>query len=42
VKTSVPITTTSVGEETLIGTIGRGGCRLDLAASNGNITIERE
>ena len=42
ISSEIPITTTNVGDNTLIGTIGRGGCRLDLSNSNGSITIARE
>ena len=42
IRSAIPVTTTSVGDDTLIGTIGRGGCRLDLATSNGSITIEQQ
>ena len=36
------ITTTTIGDETLVGTINGGGCRLELTNANGNITIEKE
>jgi hypothetical protein len=42
VNSQIPILTTGVTEETLVGTIGKGGCKLELANSNGNITIEQE
>ena len=42
VHSQLPITTTTVGDEALVGTIGRGGCKLDLYNSNGSITIEKE
>jgi hypothetical protein len=42
IRSAIPVNTTSAGDDSLIGTIGRGGCRLDLATSNGSITIERE
>ena len=38
----VPITITRKSDNNLTGTIGNGGCKLDLARSNGNITITRE
>lgn len=41
IATALPITTTTISESNLIGTIGRGGCKLDLVNSNGNITIEK-
>ena len=42
VNSQIPILTTGMTEGTLIGTIGKGGCKLDLANANGNITIEKE
>ena len=42
VTTDLPILTTGVTEGTLIGTIGKGGCKLDLVNANGNISIEKE
>lgn len=42
VNSQIPILTTGMAEGTLVGTIGKGGCKLDLANSNGNITIEKE
>ena len=42
VNTDLPILTTGMTEGTLIGTIGKGGCKLDLANANGNISIEKE
>ena len=42
INTDVPITISRKGENNLSGTIGGGGCKLDLATSNGNITITRE
>ncbi|HWW60896.1 MAG TPA: DUF4097 family beta strand repeat-containing protein, partial [Thermoanaerobaculia bacterium] len=42
ITSSLPIATTSVSDETLVGTIGSGGCRLELVNSNGNITIDSE
>lgn len=42
IRSAIPVSTTSAGDDSLIGTIGRGGCRLDLATSNGSITIEKE
>jgi hypothetical protein len=42
INTEIPITTTNVGEDTVVGTIGKGGCRMDLANANGSITIAKE
>jgi hypothetical protein len=42
VTSDLPILTTGVTEGTLTGTIGKGGCKLDLANANGNISIEKE
>jgi hypothetical protein len=42
IRTSFPITTTSVSNESLNGRIGQGGCRLQLVSSNGNIVIDKE
>lgn len=42
IRSAIPVSTTNAGDDTLIGTIGRGGCRLDLTTSNGSITIEKE
>ena len=42
IRSALPVTTTSAGDDSLVGTIGRGGCRLELSNSNGSITIERE
>jgi hypothetical protein len=42
IHTDFPITTTNVSEANISGTIGRGGCKLDLVNANGNITIEKE
>jgi hypothetical protein len=42
VNTELPITATgSMGGETLNGTIGSGGCQLQLTNSNGNIEITK-
>jgi hypothetical protein len=42
INTELPITPTgSMGGETLNGTIGPGGCQLQLTNSNGNIEITR-
>jgi hypothetical protein len=40
VHSEVPILTTTITEEAMVGTIGKGGCKLELANQNGNITIE--
>jgi hypothetical protein len=42
IHTDFPITTTSVSSESVTGTIGKGGCKLDLANANGSITIEKD
>ena len=42
IHTDFPITTTSLSDENIAGTIGKGGCKLDLVNANGNITIEKE
>jgi DUF4097 and DUF4098 domain-containing protein YvlB len=42
ISSQLPITTNGMTEDTMIGTIGKGGCRLDLANANGNITIEKD
>ncbi|HYH05989.1 MAG TPA: DUF4097 family beta strand repeat-containing protein [Thermoanaerobaculia bacterium] len=42
VHSDLPVTTSGVSDGTLIGTIGRGGCKLELANANGNITIEKD
>jgi hypothetical protein len=42
IKSALPVTTNGVTENTLVGTIGRGGCQLDLTNANGNISIEKE
>jgi hypothetical protein len=42
IHTDFPVTTSGMTENTLAGTIGRGGCKLDLTNANGNITIEKD
>lgn len=42
ISSALPITTKTLREDTLIGTIGGGGCRMELVNSNGAITIEKE
>jgi DUF4097 and DUF4098 domain-containing protein YvlB len=42
INTDVPITINRKSDNNLSGTIGNGGCKLELATSNGNITITRE
>jgi hypothetical protein len=42
INTDLPVKTRTFGEGTLNGTIGSGGCRMDLVNANGNITIESE
>src|SRR6185436_12788989 len=39
ISTDLPVTTTSVSDESLTGTINGGGCRLELVTANGNVTI---
>jgi hypothetical protein len=38
----VPISIISKSENALTGTIGGGGCRMDLTTSNGGINITKE
>jgi len=42
ITTDLPVTTTSVSDESLVGTINGGGCRLELVTANGNVTIDKE
>jgi putative adhesin len=42
INSDFPITTRSINEETVVGTIGGGNCRLDLSNSNGSITIDKD
>lgn len=42
IASDLPITATSLGRETTVGTIGGGKCRLELVNSNGSITIRKE
>jgi outer membrane lipoprotein SlyB len=42
IRSALPVTTNGTNENTLVGTIGRGGCQLELVNANGNITIEKE
>ena len=42
ISSDLPITTRSLGEETTVGTIGSGKCRLELVNMNGNINIDKE
>lgn len=42
INSALPITTTSLSGETVVGTIGSGGCHMELINSNGSITIERD
>ncbi|HSP14306.1 MAG TPA: DUF4097 family beta strand repeat-containing protein [Thermoanaerobaculia bacterium] len=42
INSDLPIMTRSAGDETLVGTIGGGACRMDLSNANGSITIEKE
>jgi len=42
INTTLPITTKHASDETLIGTMGNGSCRMELANANGSISIERE
>jgi outer membrane lipoprotein SlyB len=41
ISSAVPITAQSSSDESLIGTIGGGACKLDLVNSNGSITINQ-
>jgi hypothetical protein len=42
ITTDIPILVTQKSENSLVGTINNGGCRMTLVDSNGNITIGRE
>ena len=42
INSDLPITTTSFGGDSTVGTIGSGKCKMDLVNSNGSITIKRE
>ena len=42
IHSDLPIKTRTFGENEVNGTIGSGGCRMDLVNANGNITIESE
>ena len=42
IHSELPIQTRTVGDDTVIGTIGGGTCKLELVNANGNINIERE
>jgi putative adhesin len=42
INSEFPITTRALNNETVVGTIGGGNCRLDLSNSNGSITIDRD
>jgi DUF4097 and DUF4098 domain-containing protein YvlB len=42
IKSDVPIATRSAGDDAVVGTIGGGKCRLELANTNGNIRIEKQ
>ncbi|MFP5247912.1 MAG: DUF4097 family beta strand repeat-containing protein, partial [Thermoanaerobaculia bacterium] len=42
VRSTLPVSTLGSAQGTLIGTIGRGGCKLELVNANGNITIEKD
>lgn len=42
IHSELPITTNGVTETMVKGTIGRGGCAMNLVNANGNITIERD
>ena len=42
INSSLPITSTTLSDETVVGTIGGGSCRMELANSNGSITIEKD
>jgi len=42
ISSELPITTHTNTEDTLVGNIGSGGCKMELVNSNGSITIDRE
>jgi DUF4097 and DUF4098 domain-containing protein YvlB len=42
ISTDVPINVSKKSENTLTGTIGSGGCKMELTTSNGGISITRE
>ncbi len=42
ISSALPITTRTMSEDTLVGTIGGGACSMELVNSNGAITIEKE
>ena len=42
IHSDLPVTTTSFGGDSTVGTIGSGKCKLDLVNTNGSITIKRE
>jgi hypothetical protein len=42
INSDLPITTTSFGGDSTVGTIGSGKCKMDLVNSNGSITIKKE
>jgi hypothetical protein len=42
ISSDIPITTRVAGDDSLDGTIGAGGCRVELTNSNGNIEITRD
>jgi DUF4097 and DUF4098 domain-containing protein YvlB len=42
IRSELPISTTSISDANVIGTIGGGTCKLDLANKSGNIVIEKE
>lgn len=42
VRSDFPITARTFNEGNLVGTLGRGNCRMELTNANGNITIEKE
>jgi DUF4097 and DUF4098 domain-containing protein YvlB len=42
INAALPIATKHSSDETLIGTLGNGSCRMDLSNANGNISIGRE
>ena len=42
IHSELPIQTRTIGDDTVIGTIGGGTCKLELVNANGNININRE
>jgi hypothetical protein len=42
ITSQIPILTNGMTDDTLVGTIGKGGCKLELTNANGSITIEKD